>query len=63
MNLQEWIARARALGASDVHLETGTAVVARVRGELQPFDAVASGEALLQASRELLGTEAWAQFR
>jgi twitching motility protein PilT len=63
MNLQDWVGRARTLGASDVHLEAGTPVVARVRGELQPLDAVASGEQLVQASQDLLGAEGWAQFR
>jgi twitching motility protein PilT len=63
MNLQDCVSRARTLGASDVHLEAGTPVVARVRGELQPLDAVVSGEQLLQASQDLLGAEGWAQFR
>jgi twitching motility protein PilT len=63
MNLQDWIGRARTLGASDIHLEAGTPVVARVRGELQPLDAVASGEQLVQASQDMLGAEGWAQFR
>jgi twitching motility protein PilT len=38
-------------------------VAARVRGELQPLDALASGEQLVQASQDLLGAEGWAQFR
>ena len=63
MNLQDCVSRARTLGASDVHLEAGTPVVARVRGELQPLDAVASGEHLVQASQDLLGAAGWAQFR
>jgi twitching motility protein PilT len=63
MNLQDWVARARALGASDVHLETGTPVVARVRGELQPLDAIATGEQLVQTTQDLLGAEGWALFR
>jgi twitching motility protein PilT len=64
MNLQDWVNRARTLGASDVHLEAGTPVVARVRGELQPLDAVvASSEQLVLASQDLLGAEGWAQFR
>jgi twitching motility protein PilT len=63
MTLHDWVGRARTLGASDLHLEAGTPVVARVRGELQPLDAVASGEQLVQASQDLLGAEGWAQFR
>jgi twitching motility protein PilT len=63
MVFQEWIAKARSLGASDLHLEAGTPVVARVRGELQTLGAALSGEALLQASQDLLGAEGWTQFR
>jgi twitching motility protein PilT len=63
MNLQDWIGKARTLGASDVHLESGTPVVVRVRGELQPLETVASGQELVQASQNLLGAEGWAQFR
>jgi twitching motility protein PilT len=63
LNLQDWIGKARTLGASDVHVEAGTPVVARVRGELQPLEAVASGEQLVQASQDLLGADGWAQFR
>jgi twitching motility protein PilT len=63
MNLQDWISKARTLGASDVHLEAGTPVVVRVRGELQPLETVASGQELVQASQNLLGAEGWTQFR
>jgi len=63
VNLHDWVGKARTLGASDLHLEAGTPVVARVRGELQPLDAVASGEQLVQATQDLLGAEGWAQFR
>jgi twitching motility protein PilT len=63
MNLQDWISKARTLGASDVHLESGTPVVVRVRGELQPLETVASGQELVQASQNLLGAEGWTQFR
>jgi twitching motility protein PilT len=63
MSLQDWVATARTLGASDVHVEAGTSVVARVRGELQPLEAVASGEQLVQLSQQLLGAPGWAQFR
>jgi twitching motility protein PilT len=63
MSLQDWVGTARTLGASDVHVETGTSVVARVRGELQSLEAVASGEQLVQVSQQLLGPGGWAQFR
>jgi twitching motility protein PilT len=63
MFFQEWIGKARALGASDLHLEAGTAVVARIRGELQALAPALPGEALLQASQDLLGAEGWTRFR
>jgi twitching motility protein PilT len=63
MFFEEWIEKARALGASDLHLETGTPVVARVRGELQSLGGSVPGERLVQAGQDLLGNEAWAQFR
>lgn len=62
MFLQDWLARARALGASDLHLESDTAVVVRVRGELQPLGAVVAADRLLQSTQDALGTEGWAQF-
>ena len=34
MALQDWVRKGRELGASDLHVEADTAVVARVRGDL-----------------------------
>jgi twitching motility protein PilT len=62
MFLQEWLARARALGASDLHLESDTPVVVRVRGELQPLGPVVAADRLLQSTQDALGAEGWAQF-
>lgn len=62
MFLQEWLARARALGASDLHLESDTAVVIRVRGELQPLGTVMTADRLLQGTQDALGAEGWTQF-
>jgi twitching motility protein PilT len=63
MFIEQWIEKAQSLGASDVHLETDTPVVARIRGELQSIGAVATAEHLLQAGQDLLGADAWTQFR
>jgi len=63
MILDEWIEHAWSLGASDLHLESGTPLVARVRGELQTVAGVVAGDALVQAAQDLLGAEGWAQFR
>jgi twitching motility protein PilT len=62
MALREWILAARKRGASDLHLEAGTAVVVRVRGELQPIGDAVAGPELKQMGQELLGEESWQQF-
>src|SRR5580692_8722121 len=63
MVVDEWIERAWSLGASDVHLETGTPLVVRVRGELQTVGGVVPGDTLVQAAQDFLGPEGWAHFR
>lgn len=60
---EEWIDKARALGASDLHLETNTPLVARVRGDLQTSGAAISGSQLIQTAQELLGAELWEEFK
>jgi twitching motility protein PilT len=57
-----WIAKAHALGASDVHFEVDTPVVARIRGELVVIGGVVSETQLTQTAQELLGAEAWGLF-
>src|SRR3984957_18902098 len=61
--IDECIDQAWSLGASDVHLETGTPLVARVRGELQSLGGAVPGDTLVQVAQDFLGTEGWAQFR
>ena len=62
MQFEEWIEQAYTLGASDLHLEAETPIVARIRGDLQTVGAVVSGAALAQVARELLGEERWREF-
>ncbi len=62
MSLKDWIQKGRELGASDLHLETGTALVARVRGELTSIGEPIAGTRLAEAGQELLGAEAWTRF-
>jgi twitching motility protein PilT len=62
MTLQAWIKKGRELGASDVHLEAGTAPVARIRGELVAIAEPLPAAYVEQTSRSLLGAEAWEQF-
>jgi twitching motility protein PilT len=63
MIFDEWIEHAWSLGASDLHLESETPLVARVRGELQTVGGAVAGSALVQAAQDMLGAEGWAQFR
>src|SRR6202522_2293198 len=63
MLFDDWIDNAWTLGASDLHLETDTPPVARVRGELQTVGGAVPGGSLVQAAQDLLGAEGWAQFR
>jgi twitching motility protein PilT len=62
MSFKDSILKARKIGASDLHLEAGTAVVARVRGELMPIGEVLTGAQLMEMARELLTAEDWADF-
>jgi len=62
VQFEEWIEQAYTLGASDLHLEAETPIVARIRGNLQTVGAVVSGAALAQVARELLGEERWREF-
>jgi twitching motility protein PilT len=59
---RDWIQRGRELGASDLHLEGGSPLVVRVRGELQAVGEPIPGAQLTQAGRELLGADAWGEF-
>lgn len=62
MNFKDSILRARTAGASDLHLEAGTPIVARVRGQLTPLGEVLTGAQLTEMAKELLTAEDWADF-
>jgi twitching motility protein PilT len=62
MSVQEWVRKGRELGASDLHVEAETAPVARIRGQLSAIGQPIAGASLVQAARELLGSEGWPQF-
>jgi twitching motility protein PilT len=62
MSFKDSILKARKIGASDLHLEAGTAMVARVRGELTPIGEVLTGAQLMEVAQELLTAEDWADF-
>jgi twitching motility protein PilT len=59
MALEDWIQKGRELGASDLHLEAGTPLVARIRGELAAVGEPIPAQRIAQAAQELLGGEAW----
>ncbi len=62
MSLREWVQTARRLGASDLHLEGGGPLVARVGGELKPSGPPIAHAQVVQAAKDALGADAWAQF-
>ncbi len=62
MQFEEWIEQAYSLGASDLHLEADTPIVARIRGELQTVGSAVSAPTLMQVAHELLGPERWPDF-
>src|SRR6185437_11428655 len=62
MSLKSWIQKGRELGASDLHLESGTPLVARIRGDLAPIGEPISAQRVTEAGQELLGREAWERF-
>jgi twitching motility protein PilT len=62
MVLKELIATACSLRASDLHLEAGTPLVVRVKGELVTVGETLPGARLIEIGKELLGADAWNQF-
>ncbi len=62
MALKDWIQKARELGASDVHVESGTPVVFRIRGDLMPMGEPVGGAGVAKAAEALLGAQAWDRF-
>jgi len=62
MSLKDWVQKGRELGASDLHLEAGTPLVARIRSELNPIGEPLSGTRLAEVAQGLLGAEAWGRF-
>jgi twitching motility protein PilT len=62
MTFKDLILKASRLGASDLHLESGTTMVARVRGELTPLGEALPGQQLMDLARELLNEEDWSDF-
>ena len=62
MSFKDSILKARKAGASDLHLEAGTPMVARVRGELTPAGEPLTGAQLMGIAQELLTPEDWADF-
>ena len=62
MDLASWIAKARALGASDLLLEAQTPIVARVRGELSVIGEPVDNDELTTTARAVIGDEGWRHF-
>src|SRR5258707_14148161 len=62
MTLQDWIRKGRELGASDLHMEADAAPVDRIRGQLSAIGPPIAAALVVEAGRELLGSEGWSQF-
>jgi len=62
VSFKELILKASKVGASDLHLEAGTVMVARVRGELTTVGEALAVPQLMEVARELLNDEDWAVF-
>jgi len=62
MRLNDLIATASSMRASDLHLEAGTPLVVRVKGELVTVGETIPGASLIETGKELLGHDAWNQF-
>ncbi len=60
--LDQFLTAARALGASDLHLEPGLPAAMRVRGRLQTQGPPLTAAALLALARELIGDTHWPEF-
>jgi twitching motility protein PilT len=62
MVFQEWIRKARELGASDLHAEADGPLVLRVRGRLQALGETSGAADLQQMAQEILGSDGWVGF-
>ena len=62
MSLRDWVQIGRKLGASDLHIEGGGALVARVGGQLRPLGEPLAGNVVIQVGKDILGADAWTQF-
>jgi twitching motility protein PilT len=60
--LDTLVARARELGASDIHLEGGLPAALRAQGTLRMSGEPVAAAALASVARELLGEDGWAEF-
>ncbi|NLG77603.1 MAG: Flp pilus assembly complex ATPase component TadA [Xanthomonadaceae bacterium] len=61
MSFRVWLQTANTLGASDLHLETDTPVLARVREELVQIADSASDSEIERAAKELVRDAGWTQ--
>jgi twitching motility protein PilT len=62
MSLRDWVQIGRKIGASDLHIEGGGALVARVGGQLRPVGEPLAGNVVIQVGKDILGADAWTQF-
>jgi len=59
MSLGKWVAAARDMGASDLHLEAGLPLAIRVAGKLRVQGEPIAARALTEATRKAIGEDGW----
>ncbi len=62
-NLDSLVAKAREMGASDIHLEGGLPPAMRLQGELRMVGEPVPAATLASVAEDLLGAEAWREFQ
>jgi twitching motility protein PilT len=62
MSIDSHVQRARDAGASDLHLEPGSPVGLRVRGELKLIGEPLPAETVVAMAKDLLGSALWEEF-
>lgn len=62
MSLNDWIKFGRERGASDLLIESGTPLVYRIRGDLQPVGEPLAHEVVQSTAKSMLTGAAWSEF-
>ncbi len=61
-HLTSWVGFGREKAASDLHLEPGSPLVLRIRGELVTVGETLTSDGTQQAAKEIMGSSRWQEF-